>query len=199
VRSNAGPLGAFGAAGPSHTFGTRLGTNVLEAMRDALVTALLLLGHGILTTRGMAHEILFPFGTLAHAMLFQLMSLARFLAVLDYLALFAHLVACAFRFVLQAFQEAASGAMFAHRAAFPARIAELFLRFGTALGTTGTARTVFALALLGTIADAALADLVLPEARFGLGATLAAYLRSTMRAAGRAPDTKFLGCATLGL
>lgn len=105
--SEAGPLGAFPATGPSHTLGALLGTNVLETMRDAFVTALLFSGQFILATCRMAHEILLPFRTLALAMLLHLMHPARFRAVLHYLVLFAHLVACAFRFVLQAFQVAA--------------------------------------------------------------------------------------------
>lgn len=81
---------------------------MLETMRDALVTALLLSGHLVLVTYGMAHEILFPFGTFAHAMLLHLVQLACFGTVLDYLVLFAHLLACAVCLVFQTLQVAAS-------------------------------------------------------------------------------------------
>jgi len=58
---------------------------MLKTMRDTLVTTLLFSGHLVFVTYAMTHEILFPLGTLAHAMLLHLVHLAGFSADLDYL------------------------------------------------------------------------------------------------------------------
>lgn len=166
-------------------------------MRDAFVAALLLSGQFILVTRGMANEILLPFGTLAHTVLLHLPDSARFRAVLYHLVLFAHLVACTFRFELQAFQVAASRAVLAYRTALRTGVAKKCLRFGTSPGTAGTACSVCALALLGAIHNAMFAHSILSEACGGLGSTLAAYLGSPMRTLSVAPYTQFLGFAAL--
>jgi len=81
---------------------------MLKTMRDTLVTTLLFSGHLVFVTYAMTHEILFPLGTLAHAMLLHLVHLAGFSADLDYLVLFTHLLAGVVGLVLQAFQVAAS-------------------------------------------------------------------------------------------